>query len=149
MIQKKKFSEAIAANISVVEELVGIASGNNDGLLSSALYKNRFQTFSVESNTIYEFSITKGDLGYMLLVKGCTVLASENGLLEVFISNNYSHKIQYNTGFVEIKLSPNKDKIYIQGKVGNRIAIRIDCVLGVLSSWRNIGYNFPDDAIGI
>lgn len=85
----------------------------------------------------------------MLLVKGCTVLSSEKGLIEVFISNYYSRKIQYNTTFVEIKLSPNKDKIYIQGKSGNRTAIRIDCFLGALSSWKNIGHNFPDDAIGI
>lgn len=132
-----------------MEGLIGIASGNNDGLLSSDLYKNRLQTFSVESNVIYEFTITKNIIGFMLLVKGCTVLSSENGLLEVFISNYYSRKIQYNTNFVEIKLSPNKDKIYIQGKVGNRTAIRIDCFLGALSSWKNIGYNFPDDAIGI
>ena len=38
MIQKKKFSDAIAANISVVGGLIGTANNNKNGLMSKDDY---------------------------------------------------------------------------------------------------------------
>ena len=61
MIQKKKFSDAIAANISVVGGLIGVATTEKDGLMS----KKSYQRFYIEN---YDFDLNNSKVtGYAFI----------------------------------------------------------------------------------
>ena len=63
MIQKKKFSDAIAANISVVGGLIGNATFNKDGLMPSGQYIEDTQVsnkkYIILHKSIYQWSLDR------------------------------------------------------------------------------------------
>ena len=91
MIQKKKFSDAIAANISVVGELLPIVSPENNGLANKK-YSHFYKNSDNSSLLIKICKISKGGFsGRISLLFGRSEEAQTNSLFNIYV-NSWSTK---------------------------------------------------------
>ena len=108
MIQKKKFSDAIAANISVVGGLLPNASLSNRGLIPAGRIQYSFNLVGSDGNNIVKIKIPKSNFSVSILMSlghpgsGSVLLAINMGVatggldvqgkpLNLFVSNLAGH----------------------------------------------------------
>lgn len=77
MIQKKKFSDAIAANISVVGGLIGTATDSKNGLMPAKMYSNNVEygTTSYRLWKLYDVSYNYSCEGAVIDVLGTSYVS--------------------------------------------------------------------------
>lgn len=117
MIQKKKFSDAIAANISVLEGLIGVATSDNDGLLDKNLRNNiniSIGNSGSSTNKIFELTGFSGEING-LFAFGRDNAGSPSYILLAFSSEYYSVISKSGTSlkFYYKKDSNNKNRYFI------------------------------------
>lgn len=114
MIQKKKFSDAIAANISVVGGLIGTATDSKNGLMPAKMYSNNVE-YGTTSYRLWELY----DVSYNYSCEGAVIdVLGTFDVSQITISTyNSDGALRHNTHVISnglvLKLFEKDKKVYL------------------------------------
>lgn len=147
MIQKKKFSDAIAANISVVGELLPVANQNQNGLLP----KKHFIFSCSSSNNVAKLSFEHSGIFYFIM-RGVVSIWGYH-VLDIICSKRSNESKMYaitdlkNSTIIKYRMSDSLFEIYIEN---NGIEAMMFPNSGTFIGYENIGKtDVPSDAIDV
>lgn len=145
MIQKKKFSDAIAANISVVGGLIPTASVTNKGLQSAGNVKKQGRKISSTGNKVYKITSANNHFTHYSSLLHVASPASADAAVYIITSYNYTVNVTLLSGVIRNHsfhngVNPNNNirELYIQVENSSDHIIEEFCRIGGLDTLEEV-----------